>query len=107
MYPVAFWLIACVILQNPRRVARKYYAAEVGYNEVVNKSGSASMGRFLKGHRGKKRGCAGREDDHVRVFEACFQSGTIAATVCVHSLPGDGNRVEFSHRSLTRAALES
>ena len=33
MYPFAFWLLACVILQNPRRVARKYYAAEVDGTE--------------------------------------------------------------------------
>jgi YcxB-like protein len=42
MCPFAFWLIACVILQNPRRVARKYYAAEVDGTECeasINEDG--------------------------------------------------------------------
>jgi YcxB-like protein len=42
MCPFAFWLIACVILQNPHRVARKYYAAEVDGSECeasVNEDG--------------------------------------------------------------------
>lgn len=42
MYPFAFWLIACGILQNPRRLARKYYAAEVDGTECetsINEDG--------------------------------------------------------------------
>jgi hypothetical protein len=42
MSPFAFWLIACAIVQNPRRVARKYYAPEVDgteYEASINEDG--------------------------------------------------------------------